>query len=552
MFTFDHIVGWFKGSNNHNNGTKNAYILQPSHTYTGYAIKELSFELPYETQSFCPECVTVIPARKFIEGNIVWMEKTCPEHGYFKELIAPDAEVYQSMFHRRFGDGQGLINPVHTNGNSCPESCGICGMHASHTALANVDLTNRCDMKCPVCFANANVQGYVTEPDFETIRQMLVNLRAMKPVPCKVVQFSGGEPTLHPRFFDILSAARELGFWHIQIATNGKNMADLEFAQRAKESGLHTVYLQFDGLNDEIQWQNRAEKVVEWKFKVFENCRKTGLRIVLVPTIVRGVNDSEVGAIVRCAVENSDVVTGVSCQPVSFTGRISHKNRLARRYTVTHLALDIEKQTGYLRARDWFPLGCTTPFSRLSSLLSNEPAMMVSCHPDCGAGSFLFVEPKYRKEVKALTDFFDFENALIDIQKMVIKMNGRTPKVQLFSQLQTLSILKKHFNEKKAPTGLTLRRMLGVLDGYKDHEIGRAKGVEESFNYPTVFIAGMHFQDLYNFDIDRVRRCVIHYSAPDNKIYPFCTYNSGPCYRDKIEQSFSVPLTAYKEFQDVE
>lgn len=236
-------------------------------------------------------------------------------------------------------------------------------MHHSHTALANVDLTNRCDMTCPVCFANANAAGYVCEPDLVDVRRMLQDLCDMKPVPAKVVQFAGGEPTIHPQFFKICEMAKEMGFWHIQVASNGKNLSNYEFAKKAKDAGLHTVYLQFDGVTDDVQFKTRAEKIMDTKRKVVENARKVGLRVVLVPVLVKGVNDHQVGDIIRFAVQNVDVVVGISFQPVCFTGRINERNRMEKRYTMTHLAMDVEKQTGLVPAKGgWLPLGCTSPF----------------------------------------------------------------------------------------------------------------------------------------------------------------------------------------------
>ena len=168
-------------------------------------------------------------------------------------------------------------------------------MHTSHTGLANLDLTNRCNLTCPVCFANANAAGYLYEPDFEQVRMMLQALRDEKPVAGRIVQFSGGEPTIYPRFFDALRLAKEMGFSHIQIATNGIKFQSLEFAQQAKEAGLHTLYLQFDGVSDDVYQRTRGESLWEKKLKCIENVRKAGLKIVFVPTIVKGLNDHQIG-----------------------------------------------------------------------------------------------------------------------------------------------------------------------------------------------------------------------------------------------------------------
>ena len=542
---------------------------QPKVTYSGHPIKEVPWTLPYWTGSLCPECGKVIPARKFVDGKAVYMEKECPEHGYFKEILSPDVDFYMNLFTFRFGDNRGFTNPITQSdlNKECPENCGICNQHHSHTCMSNIDLTNRCDMTCPVCFANANAMGYVTEPSVEQIRQMLLTLRDRKPVPCKVIQFSGGEPTIHPDFIEIVKIAKEMGFSQIQIATNGKNLSDYDFAKRCHDAGLNSLYLQFDGVTKDVFKKTRGEDVLETKLQCIEVCRKVGLRIVLVPTIIRGINDHQVGAIVRFACDHADVISGISFQPVCFTGRISERDRMRQRYTITDLALDIEKQTNGMMPRDnWFGLGNTQPLSRLSEALSGKPAFFVSCHPDCGAGGYIFINPENNSEVKPLTSFLNMREALIDIQNLSEKLSDRRDKwwykslaalglarsADLFGGVKALRILKDKFDESKAPTGLTLRRMLGVMDGYKDTKKGRHPDTEKTTSYRTLFVAGMHFQDRYNYDTERVRRCVIHQSAPDGKMYPFCTYNSGPYYRERVEEKMqTTKLGEYREFDDI-
>ena len=186
-----------------------------------------------------------------------------------------------------------------------------------------IALTNRCNLNCPICFANANAAGYLYEPTFEQVTAMLQSLRDLRPTPAPAVQFSGGEPTLHPRFHDIINQAARMGFSNIQIATNGLKMADYNFARRSRDAGLHTIYLQFDAVTDEVLRKMRGEGILETKLQTIENARKLNLRVVLTPTIVKGINDHQVGDIVRFAIANADVVTGVSFQPVCFTGRIN-------------------------------------------------------------------------------------------------------------------------------------------------------------------------------------------------------------------------------------
>lgn len=541
---------------------------QPKVTYSGHPIKEVPWTLPYWTNSLCPECGNIIAARKFAEGKGVYMEKECPEHGYFKEILSSDLDFYMNLFTFRFGDNRGFTNPlVHAESNkTCPENCGICNQHHSHTCMSNIDLTNRCDMVCPVCFANANAMGYITEPSVDQIRQMLKTLRDRKPVPCKVIQFSGGEPTIHPNFVEIVKMAKEMDFSQIQIATNGKNLSDYDFAKRCHEAGLNSLYLQFDGVTKDVYKKTRGEDVLETKLQCIEVCRKVGLRVILVPTIIRGINDHQVGAIVRFACDHADVISGISFQPVCFTGRISERDRLNQRYTITDLALDIEKQTnGMMPRENWFGLGSTLPLSRLSEALSGKPAFLVSCHPDCGAGGYLFINPENHDEVKSTTAFLNMREALVEIQNLSEKLArkretwwyrtlsslGIARSADLFGGVKAFKILKDKFDESKAPTGLTLRRMIGVMDGYKDIKKGREPDTEKTTSYGTLFVAGMHFQDRYNYDTERARRCVIHQSAPDGKMYPFCTYNSGPYYRAKVEELMqTTKLNDYTESDD--
>ncbi|MCL4401624.1 MAG: radical SAM protein, partial [Acidobacteria bacterium] len=338
-------------------------VIQPETTYSGTPIAPLKTGLPKTTQSLCPECTSLIEARIFEENGRVVMEKSCSTHGSFRDIVFSDAKLYLKMEEWQFGDSRGLENPARADAKVCPEDCGLCNMHTSHTGLANVDLTNRCNLTCPVCFANANAAGYLYEPDLEHVRLMLQALRDEKPVAGRILQFSGGEPTIHPRFLDILRMAKEMGFSHLQIATNGIKFTSLEFAQQCKEAGLHTLYLQFDGVCDDVYLRTRGESLWEKKLKCIENVRKAGLKIVFVPTIVKGVNDHQIGDIVRLAIDNVDCTSGISFQPVAFTGRIARSELEAKRFTLSDFAFAMEQQTGLANPyEDWFPLSCVTPF----------------------------------------------------------------------------------------------------------------------------------------------------------------------------------------------
>jgi uncharacterized radical SAM superfamily Fe-S cluster-containing enzyme len=521
-------------------------ILQPETTYTGSPIQPMKKGLPKFTRSLCPECTQLIDARIFEDGGKVVMEKRCLEHGEFRDIVYSDAKLYLKMEEWSFGDNRGLENPAVTTASKCPDDCGLCNLHTSHTGLANVDLTNRCNLTCPVCFANANAAGYLYEPDFETVRKMLQALRDQKPVAGRIVQFSGGEPTIYPRFLDVLRMAKEMGFSHLQAATNGLKFTDPEFAYQCKEAGLHTLYLQFDGVCDDIYRRTRGESLWEKKLRCIENVRDAGLKIVFVPTIVKGLNDHQIGDILRLALEYIDCTSGISFQPVSFTGRIARHELESKRFTLSDFAHAVEQQTGIAKAHeDWFPLSCVTPFSKLISALRGDETTTLSCHPHCSLGTYLFVDQN--RKAKPVTQFIDVGPMLQEMDALSRKAGKR--RFQFYTKFEAWNSLRKFFHEDKAPEGLTFNKFLQTLQGMTDKKYGRGESEKSGFTYKTLMVAGMHFMDSYNYDVERVQRCVIHYAAPNGLIYPFCAYNSGPVYRERIEREFSVPFEEQEEMK---
>jgi 7,8-dihydro-6-hydroxymethylpterin dimethyltransferase len=499
--------------------------------------------LPKETQSLCPECKKVVPARIFESGGKVLLEKTCPQHGSVTDVYWSDVGMYLKA--EKFAyDGIGVSNAMIKDAKTCPDNCGLCNLHTSHTVLANLDLTNRCNLKCPICFANANQAGYVYEPSFDQVVFMLETLRAERPVPCTAVQFSGGEPTIYPRFFDVIRKAKELKFAQIQIATNGIKLAeDPEFAQKCADAGLNTIYLQFDGITDDIYKRTRAKPMMAIKLKAIENIRKVQEHrpsVVLVPTLVKGFNDQQIGDIIRFAIKNRDVVRGVNFQPVAFTGRIDQKEREEGRYTIPDLVRDVEKQTGFAKEKDWYPVPVVVPISTYASVILGQEKVTFTPHPHCGMATYWFV--KDENTVIPLTDFVDVEGLFGELYELSKKTEGSTfPKLSL---LKARKILKSHMDESKMPEGLTTNQFLKVLTNVfnNDTKEGLAK-----FSWSMMLVSSMHFQDDYNYDIERVKRCVIHYVVPDGRIIPFCAYNGGPTYRTEVEKKFSVPLDEWRK-----
>jgi hypothetical protein len=511
------------------------YPGSATRTLAGWPVQPVLRRLPRTTRSLCPECSRILLGRLFVEEGAVYMEKVCPTHGHFRDCVNSDALLYSKASWWTYEELPGLEFPQVRGGAHCPSDCGLCNQHLSSPCLSQIDLTNRCNMACPICFANAGASGYVFEPDYDEIIRQLRVLRELRPVPCTAIQFTGGEPTIHPDFLRIVSAARDMGFSHIQIATNGLRLADRAFAEQCASAGLHTLYLQFDGVGEEAHLATRNHPGL-WRKKlaVIENCRSTGMKICLVPTVLKGVNDGQVGEIFRFAVANIDVISAISYQPVSFTGRNSDQERSARRYTLGDLAHDIAAASGASALRDLFPLSIVVPLSQILQALTGRPKVSPSCHPDCAFGTYFLVSP----DGKA----YPFP-MVIDVEGMFIEMNRIAADIRhrgsanWLDKWRVARMFKRHFRPAAAPPDLTVKRFVRSLLGLVDKNLGR--GANEKANYKTLLCAGMHFQDRYNFDFQRAQRCVILYSTPGG-IFPFCTYNCGPEYRPIVERAYAI------------
>lgn len=499
--------------------------------------------LPKATESLCPECLTIIPATIRDDRGKVVMEKTCTKHGRFRDIVWSDTDMYLRV-EKWAKDGIGITNPQIPKAKQCPWDCGLCDIHLSHTGLANVDLTNRCNLKCPICFANANAAGYVFEPDYGTIVKMLKVLRDERPVPCPAVQFSGGEPTIHPQFFDIIKAASQMGFAQVQVATNGIEFArSLEFCQRATDAGLNTLYLQFDGLRGDIYKRARGADLLDTKMKVVENFRRIDHHpsIVLVPTVVKGVNDDQVWPILHYALQNMDVIRGVNFQPVAFTGRITNEELEKGRYTLPDLAKDMEKQSGgKIRTSDWYPVPTVAAVSELWTAIWGDPKVTLTTHVHCGIATYMFV--KDPDNVIPVTRFVDVEPLFTEMYGLAKR--GEKKRIKALTKVRAYNLFKKYLRKDELPDGMStidfLKSLRGILTTETKSELAR-------FSWRMMYVGAMHFMDSYNYDIERVKRCMIHYTTPDGKIIPFCAYNSGPVYRTEVEKKFSVPLAEWRK-----
>jgi uncharacterized radical SAM superfamily Fe-S cluster-containing enzyme len=493
--------------------------------------------LPKAITSLCPECCGKIEATLFEEDNGVFISKRCPEHGEFRDLISSDARFYMKMEQWTFEDEGGIQNPVVKDVPACPETCGLCANHLTTACQLNIDLTNRCNLSCPFCFANSNASGFQYDATRDQIDSMLRAARDVEPRRNKTIQYAGGEPTIHSDYLWAVRHAKEIGFTYVMTATNGITYAkNREFAERSREAGLDALYLQFDGVTDETYLKTRGVPLAEMKFKVIEHARAAGLRVVLVPTLAKGINDHEIGAIVKFALDNLDVINGISFQPVSFTGRISYEERINQRFTLADLAWAVKEQTSYLEPyRDWYPLSFISPLQKLMERLSGRPTMTISCHNDCGVGAYVISDG--RGTVVPITKFVDIESVMIELNRVSKKMIPFIERPLALAQFYR--VLRKHYLGHELPEGF---RFFDFISALAPTLFRKVSGFGKRREWKFLIILSMHFQDLYNFNLERVRRCNVHYAAPDGRIYPFCTYNSGPTYRRSVEERFSRPV----------
>lgn len=490
--------------------------------------------LPKRVRSICPECGGRIDAVLHGEGGKVYMRKRCGMHGEYRDLVSSDERFYLKMERWTFEDEEGIRNPTPSGGVRCPDACGLCESHLATACQLNIDLTNRCNLTCPWCFANANASGLLYEAKRPEIEMMLRAGRAVQPARNATVQFAGGEPTIHRDFLWACAKAKEHGYHYVMVATNGIAFGgDASLAERCRGAGLDALYLQFDGVSDDVYLKTRGRPLMAVKLRAIENARRAGLRVILVPTLIRGVNDHQIGDIVRFGLANLDIMNGISFQPVSFTGRVSREERMERRFTLADLAHAVKEQTGYLEPyRDWYPLSFTSPLSKLMEKMHGEPTMTITCHSDCGVGAYVISNGAGC--VVPITKFIDMEAAMTEIDDMSKTMVPFLRRPIAFAQFY--NVLRKHYLGGALPAGFAFSDFVGALSP----TLARGASVlGKKRRWRFLIILSMHFQDAYNFNLDRVRRCNVHYAAPDGRIYPFCTYNAGPTYRARIERRFA-------------
>jgi uncharacterized radical SAM superfamily Fe-S cluster-containing enzyme len=519
---------------------------------------------PRVTDSLCPKCVKEARKRIIEDGedpfrviqekpgeikatiiernNEIWMIKDCPVHGHIEDMMAMDAkflEHIEAMYPGRDIDAHNDTH-VHHHGSST--------IKYGRGSVLTVDLTNRCNMMCDPCFMDANQVGFVHELSWEDITEVLDNAIQVKPRRQMSVQFSGGEPTLSPYFLDAVKYARKVGYNSVQAATNGIEFAkSKEFCRKAAEAGLRYVYLQFDGIGNAANSHRQVGNLFDVKLKAIDNLHEAGVEIVLVTTLVNTVNNEEVGPVIRFALDNPKKIGFIAFQPVSFTGRdedITDDRRLRQRYTLSHMAHDVRKHIGITDPhRDWFPISLFSAFADFADMAHGPDRewgqMSCGCHPNCGVGTAVMVD-KETKEMAPIPNFLNIPGLIKDMRKITDAARGKK-----FSMAMMALALLKNYNSLGAPTHFKLTDLLQKFDktfGLSGKDYGKStpdrtiddimKRRKDRWNF--LFIAGMWFQDLFNYDFRRTEMCIIPYGTQEGEI-SFCAYNTGIGWRNIIE-----------------
>jgi uncharacterized radical SAM superfamily Fe-S cluster-containing enzyme len=532
---------------------------------------------PRETDSLCPKCIPEIRQR-IVDGEIdhkillnepvgeikakiierdgqILMTKECSIHGYFEDVMSIDPafsqhleEVFPGRDIRAHND-----ETLHNHGSST--------ITHGRGSVLTIDLTNRCNMMCDPCFMDANQVGFVHELSWEDIQTLLDNAISIKPRRQMSVQFSGGEPTLSPYFLDAVRYARKVGYNSVQAATNGIEFAkDVEFAKKAAEAGLRYAYLQFDGVGNLANSHRAVGNLFDVKIRAIENLHTAGVEIVPVITIINGINNEQVGAVIRFALDNPKKISFLSFQPVSFTGRdeaVTPERRSAQRYTLSHLAHDVKNQVGMGEpTRDWFPISFMSTFSDWADLVHGPTAewgqLSCGCHPNCGIGMAVMID-KETKEFRPVTQFLNAEQLSKDVAKVNDAARGR-----FLSVFGVALSLLRNYDPFQSPSNFKMFDLVQKFDkcfGASGRDYGKVSGdrtiadIEkrrrDRWNF--LFIAGMWFQDLFNYDFRRTEQCIIPYATQEGEI-SFCAYNTGVGWRNIIEKMhMTATLTKWYE-----
>jgi uncharacterized radical SAM superfamily Fe-S cluster-containing enzyme len=507
------------------------------------------FGVPRTTQSLCPDCNRiavdtvltgasslkefavqpgVIAAEIVEERGRVLMRKTCSKHGAFEDVLSTDPGFFrrmESLYFRRDFPAYDTAAAEH----------GPCGITTGRGIALVVDLTNRCNLKCSPCFMDANNAPYVHELSMQDIRVIFDRARAFKPQRDINILFSGGEPTIAPNLLNAVRYAKSVGFNRLCVVTNGIRFAqEKDFAFRTREAGVHQVYLQLDGVSNVSHVHRGASNLFDVKTHALENIARAGMKANLQVTVVNGLNNHAVGDIVRFAIENIDKTRSVLFQPIMFAGRDAHVTddvRRARRYTFADLAHDLKAQFStfdWEPMRDWFPMSVYSVFGRLFDTLNPKAAvgsMFADVHPNQGIVSPLLVD-QVSKQVVPLSSFVNVERLLRDVVRIADRGRGASS-----TKAQIGVAMLRNFDRRKAPLGFTASDLSRLFAQFEPRF--RSDGTEwaardnDDPRWRLLMVAGMWFQDLFNFDLNMIRMDAARVAVAQQGEISFCAYNSA-------------------------
>ncbi len=444
------------------------------------------------TQSLCPECLKRVDAKIVFENDKVYMLKRCKEHGNSKVLIADDIEYYKNI--RNYNKASEFPYQFNTKTDfGCPYDCGLCPDHEQHSCLTIVEVTDRCNLTCPTCYAGSS-PNYGRHRTLEEVKKMLDAVVKNEKEP-DVVQISGGEPTIHPQFFEILDYAKTLPIRHLMVNTNGIKIAkDFEFAQHlASYMPDFELYLQFDSFSDTVLKELRGAELVKLHQQAIDHLNELNLSTTLVVTLQNGLNDGEIGNIINYALQQK-AVRGVTFQPTQIAGRLENFNEQTDRITLTEVRRKILEQSPIFNADDLIP---------------------VPCNPDALVMGYAL---KLGGEVFPLTRYINPADLLDNSKKNTIvyeqdeALHGKM--IELFSTGNSVECASEN-----------LKSIMCCLPEIDAPELG----------YDNLFrVIIMQFIDAHNFDVRAIKKSCVHIVNKDYKIIPFETMNL--LYRDdKVE-----------------
>jgi uncharacterized radical SAM superfamily Fe-S cluster-containing enzyme len=438
------------------------------------------------TESLCPICLQVVEARVVVREGAVYLKKVCPDHGPTTVHIWPDADHYRWMnaFRLPFKHPKAEIDPQGTliSKRRCPLDCGLCSAHLRHSTLVEIEVTQRCNLRCPVCFAAAGKAP--ADPSLATIESMYAAI-LQQSGPQTSIQLTGGEPTVRSELPEIVRMGRRMGFSAIEINTNGIVIGrDPEYIRQLTDAGISGVYLQFDGLTEPVYEKMRGEYLLQDKMQAIENCRAAGVQVVLAMTVIWGINHDQVGAVLDFALRHRDVAAGVAFQPAFTSGRF--EPAAERRLTMGDVVFMLAEQShGLIQPYDLWPLSTS--------------------HPLCTCGTYLVDDSTSYDGTSSYGDAVEPATRRITQQEYLERYDPHSPQGSVFA------------------------------------DILAQRG---DFTGSGLSVVVMNYMDAMTLDMKRLKECSMTVTMEDGRLIPFCAYQLTSLYGERLYPVWGGQKTA--------